>query len=102
MEPGTYFRCFQNSKRESYPDPKSTYIICKDGSIQNILNPERSVGWKVVVRGTVHPPPDAISSEYELLFKGMSAAVLLPFIYFFIVEYPLVSAFIFSVNYVEL
>jgi enterochelin esterase-like enzyme len=123
MEPGTYFHCQPSSSREAYPDPKRMYIVCKDGSIQDVLDPERSIGWKIVTRGTVSPAPEsqnaqmneeddlsspdktalfkAVSENKNVLFKAISAIVITPLAYAFITEYPLFSAFAISVNYIK-
>jgi hypothetical protein len=109
MKPGTYFRCrpIENlypptglhrtastyeygNLLETQPDPSRLYVLCKDGSVQDIQNPERPIGWElgdgwyrltqvgfepkkceVIVRGTIDPVPigkGAIGSQ--IFFTG--------------------------------
>jgi hypothetical protein len=96
MKPGTYFRCrpIENlypptglhrtastyeygSRLETQPDPTKLYVLCKDGSIQDMQEPECPIGWElgdgwyrltqfgfepkkceVIVRGAIYPAPD--------------------------------------------
>jgi hypothetical protein len=97
MIPGTYFHCrlIENlypssiglhrtastyeygNLLETQPDPSRLYVLCKDGSVQDIQNPERPIGWEIgdgwyrltqmgfepkkceiIIHGTMNPVPE--------------------------------------------
>jgi hypothetical protein len=32
---------------ETQPDPQTVYVVCKDGSVQAVSDPEKPIGWEV-------------------------------------------------------
>lgn len=64
LHPGTLFCCRPNEssskglyrtastygygeRLETQPNPKTIYVICKDGSVQSVLDLNRPIGWEV-------------------------------------------------------
>ena len=100
MDPGTFFRCRPledlypptglhrtastyeyGSRLETQPDPAKTYVLCNDGSIQDMQDPKCPIGWEllgdlgdwryrltqfgfepkkceIIIRGAIYPFPD--------------------------------------------
>lgn len=100
MDPGTFFCCRPledlypptglhrtastyeyGSRLETQPDPAKTYVLCNDGSIQDMQDPKCPIGWEllgdlgdwryrvtqfgfepkkceVIIRGAIYPVPD--------------------------------------------
>ena len=104
MSPGTYFRCrpidplypstgLQRTReyREMQPDPHKMYIVCRDGSIQDAVDPKCPIGWElgdgwyrlaqvgfkpkkceIIIRGTMDPAPDGKLYSREVAFEAAS------------------------------
>jgi hypothetical protein len=32
---------------EMEPDPQTVYMVCKDGSVQSVVEPDKPIGWEV-------------------------------------------------------
>ena len=32
---------------ETQPDPQTVYVVCKDGSVQSVVEPDKPIGWEV-------------------------------------------------------
>jgi hypothetical protein len=32
---------------ETQPDPQTVYVVCKDGSVQSVTEPDKPIGWEI-------------------------------------------------------